>query len=147
MAASCGLSGKRRAREAVRGELPWLQSGPLYRVHQNSWPVRDAFLNRWNYRRLQLDGRQMTTEQQAHFELHAAFMFPEWCGMNWDAFNDCFGDFVEETTEPSSRSSGGTSKLVRRLRPQPPQRWAGRFSSARSGSRLRLLREPSGQSA
>jgi RNAse (barnase) inhibitor barstar len=84
------------ARPWVRGELPWLQSGPLYRVHQDSWPVLDAFLDRWSYRRIQLDGRQMTTRQQAHFQLHAAFGFPEWCGTNWDAFNDCFGDFVEE---------------------------------------------------
>ena len=28
--------------------------------------------------------------------MHAAFGFPEWCGHNWDAFNDCFGDYVEE---------------------------------------------------
>lgn len=26
----------------------------------------------------------------------SGFGFPEWCGHNWDAFDDCFGDYVEE---------------------------------------------------
>ena len=38
----------------------------------------------------------MTSNFHAHAELHAAFGFPDWCGHNWDAFNDCFGDSVEE---------------------------------------------------
>lgn len=25
-----------------------------------------------------------------------AFGFPDWCGHNWNAFNACFGDYVEE---------------------------------------------------
>jgi hypothetical protein len=79
----------------VHGELPWL-SGPLNRVHNDAWSAVDDFLRRWNYRRVELDGRVMTSQFQAHTELHAAFGFPEWCGHNWDAFNDCFGDYVEE---------------------------------------------------
>ena len=67
-----------------------------WRVHDDAWPALDAFLNRWNYRRLELDGRFMTSRAGAHAQLHAAFGFPDWCGKNWDAFNDCFGDFVEE---------------------------------------------------
>lgn len=28
--------------------------------------------------------------------MHTALGFPDWCGHNRDAFNDCFGDYVEE---------------------------------------------------
>ena len=79
----------------VHGELPWL-SGPLYRVSSDAWPAVDEFLTRWNYQQVELNGRAMTSNFLAHSELHAAFGFPEWCGHNWDAFNDCFGDYVEE---------------------------------------------------
>jgi hypothetical protein len=48
----------------------------------------------------------MTARQQAHFELQDALGFPDWCGSNWDAFNDCFGTSWRKTTEPSSRSCG-----------------------------------------
>ncbi len=79
----------------VHGELPWL-SGPLYRVRDSAWPLVDDFLRRWNYRRVELDGRAMTSQFDAHAELHKAFAFPDWCGHSWDAFNDCLGDYVEE---------------------------------------------------
>ena len=38
----------------------------------------------------------MTSRSAAHAELARAFGFPDYYGRNWDAFNDCFGDFVEE---------------------------------------------------
>jgi len=84
-----------RATPWVHGELPWL-SGPLYRVHNEAWSVVDEFLHRWNYRRVELDGRAMTSNFDAHSELRRAFGFPDWSGHNWDAFNDCLGDYVEE---------------------------------------------------
>ncbi len=55
-----------------------------------------AFLDREGYTRIQLDGRRMTSRQAAHDELALAFGFPDYYGHNWDAFNDCMGDFVEE---------------------------------------------------
>lgn len=83
------------SRPWVHGELPWL-SGPLYRVHSDGWSLVDDFLQRWNYQRVELDGRAMTSNHEAHSELHRAFGFPDWCGHNWDAFNDCLRDYVEE---------------------------------------------------
>lgn len=56
----------------------------------------EAFLRRWDYRQVELDGRAMTSQFEAHAVLHAAFGFPEWCGHNWDAFNDCLDDYIEE---------------------------------------------------
>lgn len=65
-------------------------------MHTGASSLVDEFLRRWTYRRVELDGRLMTSRFKAHAELHAAFGFPDWCGHNWDAFNDCFGDYVEE---------------------------------------------------
>ncbi len=84
-----------RAVPWVHGELPWL-SGPPDRVRRDAWSLVDELLRRWNYRRVALDGRAMTSKVDARAELHAAFGFPDWCGHNWDAFNDYFGDFVEQ---------------------------------------------------
>lgn len=82
------------ARPWVRGELPWLRSGPLFRVHVEAVPALDAFLDRWSYRRVELDGRRMTSRTDAHTELSRAFGFPGYYEKNWDAFNDCLGDYV-----------------------------------------------------
>jgi RNAse (barnase) inhibitor barstar len=57
-------------------------------------PDVEEFLDRWDFRRLELDGRTMTSRIDAHAALHSIFDFPDWCGSNWDAFNDCFGNFV-----------------------------------------------------
>src|SRR5262245_40879479 len=79
----------------VRGELPWLRSGPLFRVHVSGLPTLNEMLERHSFRVLDLDGRRMTSLTEAHTELARIFDFPDYCGKNWDAFNDCFGDFVE----------------------------------------------------
>lgn len=80
----------------VRHELPWLRSGPLHRVHRSAVSDLNEFLDRFKYRRIALDGRCMTSRLAAHEEIALAFGFPDYYGRNWDAFNDCFGDFVEE---------------------------------------------------
>ncbi|WP_406036926.1 barstar family protein [Micromonospora sp. NBC_00898] len=82
----------------VRGELPWIRSGPLFRIHREAVPALDAFLQRWSYQRVDLDGRRMVSRIGAHTELSRAFGFPGYYGKNWDAFNDCFGDYVIENS-------------------------------------------------
>jgi RNAse (barnase) inhibitor barstar len=79
----------------VRGELPWLSS-PLYRVHESARKELDSFLDRFPYRRIDLDGRAMTSRTAAHAELARAFAFPDYYGDNWDAFDECFGDFAAD---------------------------------------------------
>lgn len=80
----------------VRGELPWVRSGPLFRVHRSALEDLDVFLDRFSYLRIDLDGRAMTSRSAAHTELARTFGFPDYYGKNWDAFNDCFGDFVAD---------------------------------------------------
>lgn len=53
-------------------------------------------LSRRGFRLIEIDGRNMTSRASAHAELASAFEFPDYCGHNWDAFNDCVGEFVEE---------------------------------------------------
>ena len=80
----------------VRGELGWLTSAPLYRVHESARQNLDEYLERFPYRRIDIDGRVMTSDSAAHAELARGFAFPDYYGENWDAFRDCFRDFVEE---------------------------------------------------
>jgi RNAse (barnase) inhibitor barstar len=82
-------------RSSAREELPWLRSGPLFRVHSSAREQLDAFLARHSYRRFDLDGRAMTSRLRAHLELARAFAFPDYYGGNWDAFDECFDDFIE----------------------------------------------------
>ena len=83
-------------RPHVRSALPWLRSGPLFRVHSSAVAELDAFVEGSGYLRIDLDGRRMTSREAAHAELKRAFGLPEWCGASWDAFNDGFGHFVLE---------------------------------------------------
>jgi len=69
---------------------------PLFRVHSDSLGELDAFLDRFAYQRIELDGRRMTSRVDAHAELARAFDFPDYYGKNWDAFNDCMRDVVHD---------------------------------------------------
>jgi RNAse (barnase) inhibitor barstar len=80
----------------VRRELPWLRSGPLFRVDVAAVPRLSEFLDRFGYRRVELDGARMTSRSAAHDEIARAFGFGDHYGKNWDAFQDCFGDFLAE---------------------------------------------------
>lgn len=80
----------------VRGELPWIRSGPLFRVSTDAFAELTSMLSRRSFRLIEVDGSNMTSRRRAHAELASAFQFPDYYGHNWDAFNDCMGDFVEE---------------------------------------------------
>ncbi|GAA0721534.1 barstar family protein [Dactylosporangium roseum] len=83
----------------VRGELPWLRSGPLYRVHTDALPELSRFLDRWSYHRVDLDGRPMASRAGAHRALATVFGFPDHYGANWDAFADSFADYLAARDE------------------------------------------------
>lgn len=57
---------------------------------------RRRVLRRWDDRLIDLNGRAHDLQLRRSRQLHVASGFPDWCGHNWDAFNDCFGDYVEE---------------------------------------------------
>ena len=80
----------------MRRELPWLLSGPLFRVHRAALADLTVFLDRFGYRQIHLDGRRMTSRSAAHDEIALGFGFPNYYGQNWDSYNDCLGDFVQE---------------------------------------------------
>ena len=65
-------------------------------MHEDAVPELSRFLDRWSYRRVELDGARMTSRLDAHNALSDAFHFPNYYGRNWDAFNDCFGDYVAD---------------------------------------------------
>lgn len=78
----------------VRGELPWLRSGPLFRVHVDARPILHDLLDEKGFRVLELEGAAITSRQTAHEELALVFGFPDYYGKNWDAFNDVMGDYA-----------------------------------------------------
>lgn len=80
----------------MRTEWPWIRSAPLFKVHTDATAELEALLARWPYLRIDLDGRRMTTRDDAHAEIGRAFGFPDWYGPSWDGFNDCMGHFVIE---------------------------------------------------
>jgi RNAse (barnase) inhibitor barstar len=78
----------------VRNELPWLTSGPLFRVHVDGLVELERFLTRSEYVRFDLDGRRLGSIADAHRELARLFDFPSYYGHNWDAFADCIDDVI-----------------------------------------------------
>ncbi|QIG42295.1 barstar family protein [Nocardioides anomalus] len=84
------------SRPHVRGAFPWLRSGPLWRMRSDTEPALAAYLDREGFRRLDLDGRLLTSRAAAHAELGRLLAFPDWYGAGWDAFHDCFFGFVSE---------------------------------------------------
>src|SRR5687767_5327855 len=96
-------------RPDVRGQLRWLSSAPLFRVHESAREDLYGYLDRFSCRCIQLDGRVVTSDSAAHAELARAFTFPDYYGQNWDAFSDCFRDSSRSTAARSSPLGGTTS--------------------------------------
>ncbi|MXG88107.1 barstar family protein [Nocardioides flavescens] len=80
----------------VRGAMPWLRSGPLWRVSAEHAGLVDAYLASEEYLRLDLDGRQVVDRASAHAQLASLLDFPDWYGASWDAFADCVHGFVSD---------------------------------------------------
>lgn len=57
-------------------------------VHQSNSAVGHAAVA--------LDGARMTTTPTVFGEFSTAFQFPGYFGQNWDAFNECIGDFLAD---------------------------------------------------
>lgn len=80
----------------IRRLIPWVGFGPLFQIATDSLPAVRDLLGREGFGVIELQGERMTSRSGAHAELAAAFEFPEYYGANWDSFNDCLGDFVEQ---------------------------------------------------
>jgi hypothetical protein len=96
----------------VRGGLPFLRSGPLWRVRHEAEPELDRFLAEAAYLRVDLDGRAITSRPTAHATIGASFGFPDWYGNSWDAFDDCLGQWVlEHDGTMPSLGAGSTARV------------------------------------
>jgi RNAse (barnase) inhibitor barstar len=89
-----GAMDDEQLRPWVRNELPWLSSGPLFRVHVEAVGELERFLARSEYVRFDLDGGNLGSLADAHRELARLFAFPSYYGHNWDAFADCIDDVI-----------------------------------------------------
>ena len=117
---------------SIRAGLPFAASGPLHRVHTDARPLLDGFLSRHRYVRVDLDGSRMGSRAAMHTELARAMDFPDWYGGNWDAFNDCFGNFLHDR-------AGGIVAIVVHDAEQMDGASAFEFGVAAFGLDLRLI--------
>ncbi|MGH3506841.1 MAG: barstar family protein [Nocardioidaceae bacterium] len=80
----------------MRQEFPWLGTGFIHAVHASALP---AFRRRLRDLRFEFYETIGSPDRTVFDQLAGAFMFPEYYGGEWDAFNDWIGD-----VEPPPRS-------------------------------------------
>jgi hypothetical protein len=76
----------------IRQVVPWVGSGFLHAVHLESADSTVAVLRSHGFEIRNLDGRLLSRQLQLHAELKRSLGFPDWCGSNWDAVNDCWSE-------------------------------------------------------
>jgi RNAse (barnase) inhibitor barstar len=75
-------------------------AGPVHLVNSDSESVLRACLEELGLEVFTIEGRQVHDEQSMFEQVAAVFGFPDYFGKNWDAFNECFGEFCDARTGP-----------------------------------------------
>mgnify|MGYP001180830180 CR=1 FL=1 len=77
-------------------ELKWLRDrGSVRLVHQDSIDVAKRQCRDLDFSIITIDGSRIHSDEAFHRAVKEALAFPDYYGMNWDAFNDSMGDFYE----------------------------------------------------
>lgn len=76
----------------IREVLPWVGFGFLHAVHRESADAALDVLRSHGFEIRTLDGRLLSQKNELHGELKRSLGFPDWCGANWDAVNDCWSE-------------------------------------------------------
>jgi Barstar (barnase inhibitor) len=77
-------------------ELKWLRDrGSLRLVQQSSIDVAKRQCRDLGFSIITIDGSRIDSDEAFHREVKEALAFPDYYGMNWNAFNDSIGDFYE----------------------------------------------------
>lgn len=77
----------------IRDEIPWLPRSELHFVDQTSEKQLTDALSRLEFAIYTVDGESISSEQEFFRSSKNVFGFPDYCGLNWDAFHECFGEF------------------------------------------------------
>jgi RNAse (barnase) inhibitor barstar len=74
--------------------IPWLGLTNIYLIDQDSEKELDDALSSLGFKIFKIEGNDINSEENFFMEVSKVLKFPDYFGKNWEAFHDCFGDFV-----------------------------------------------------
>jgi len=80
----------------LRELLLGLPASPIWALESGAEAVAVKALRERGFQIHFLEGSRITSEGTFFREAARCFDFPDYAGLNWDAFNECLGEFLEE---------------------------------------------------
>ncbi|MGD2093310.1 MAG: barstar family protein [Candidatus Aminicenantes bacterium] len=74
--------------------IPWVGLPNIYLIDQDSEKELYNALSSLGFKIFYIEGNSINSEETFFLEVSRVLKFPDYFGKNWDAFHDCFGDFV-----------------------------------------------------
>ncbi len=74
--------------------IPWLGITNIHLIDRESEKELNDALTALGFKIFKIEGNGIDTEENFFIEVSKVLKFPGYFGKNWDAFHDCFGDFV-----------------------------------------------------
>jgi RNAse (barnase) inhibitor barstar len=74
--------------------IPWIGLPNIYLIDQDSEKELYSALSSLSFKIFYIEGNSINSEESFFSEVSRVLKFPDYFGKNWDAFHDCFGDFV-----------------------------------------------------
>ncbi len=86
-----------------KDELATLGEGPIYFLETDAQDKVIAKLLDTGWRIVHVEGSAVESEASFFSEVARVCEFPSYFGKNWNAFNDCWSDYVEGQVRPDAR--------------------------------------------
>jgi RNAse (barnase) inhibitor barstar len=80
--------------------VPWVGLTNIYLIDQHSEKELYNALSSSGFKIFKIEGSSIISEENFFIEVSKVLKFPDYFGNNWDAFHDCFGDFVSVENGP-----------------------------------------------
>ncbi len=82
----------------LTSEIVGLSAGPIWTIDIKSEVLLTETLRRLGFEICFFEGSRITSEASFFQEAAEALDFPEYFGMNWDAFGDCLGELLDDAS-------------------------------------------------
>jgi RNAse (barnase) inhibitor barstar len=80
--------------------IPWIGFPNIYLIDQDLEKELSGALSSLGFKIFNIEGASINSEENFFLEVARVFKFPDYFGKNWDAFHDCFEDFVFTEKDP-----------------------------------------------